>query len=163
MLPTSWLSDKFSAVRKSSDVSSRGISPESWLEDRSKASNWLRFPSRDGIMPVSELCEMLSPCSKTSSPTASGMPPAWMGCASVRRKDLRRHHPPRRTFRRRVRALCLQPPQRVGAADLAFLLLEVHDLAGAALFHRCLASKMFISLAVVESELGCGSVFHVSW
>jgi hypothetical protein len=34
---------------------------------------------------------------------------------------------------------------------------------GAALFHRCLASRMFISLAVVESELGCGSVFHMSW
>jgi hypothetical protein len=34
---------------------------------------------------------------------------------------------------------------------------------GAALFHRCLASRMFISLAVVESKLGYGSVFHVSW
>jgi hypothetical protein len=43
------------------------------------------------------------------------------------------------------------------------LLLEVHCLVGAALFHRCLASRMFISLAVVESKLGCGSVFHMSW
>jgi hypothetical protein len=34
---------------------------------------------------------------------------------------------------------------------------------GATLFHWCLASRMFISLAVVESELGYGSVFHVSW
>jgi hypothetical protein len=40
--------------------------------------------------------------------------------------------------------------------------LEVLGLMGATLFHRCLASRMFISLAVVESELGCGSVFHVS-
>jgi hypothetical protein len=56
-----------------------------------------------------------------------------------------------------------QPPQRSGAADFAFLLLEVHGLVGAALFHRCLASRMFISLAVVESELDCGSIFHVSW
>jgi hypothetical protein len=45
----------------------------------------------------------------------------------------------------------------------AFLLLEAHGLVGAALFHRCLASRMFISLAVVESELGCSSVLHVSW
>jgi hypothetical protein len=34
---------------------------------------------------------------------------------------------------------------------------------GAALFHRCLASRMFIIIAVVESELGRGSVFHMSW
>jgi hypothetical protein len=31
--------------------------------------------------------------------------------------------------------------------------LEELGLVGAALFHRCLASRMFISLAVVESEL----------
>jgi hypothetical protein len=60
-------------------------------------------------------------------------------------------------------SFCLQPPQRVGAADLAFPLLEVHGPVGAALFHRCLASRMFISLAVVESELGRISVFHMSW
>jgi hypothetical protein len=42
-------------------------------------------------------------------------------------------------------------------------MLEVHDLVRAALFHRCLASRMFNSLAVMESELGCGSVFHMSW
>jgi hypothetical protein len=42
-------------------------------------------------------------------------------------------------------------------------MLEVHGLVRAALFHRCLASSMFISLAVMESELGCGSVFHMSW
>jgi hypothetical protein len=34
---------------------------------------------------------------------------------------------------------------------------------GAALFHWCLASRMFISLTVVESELGCGSIFDMSW
>jgi hypothetical protein len=60
-------------------------------------------------------------------------------------------------------SFCLQPPQRVGATDLAFPLLEVHDPVGAALFHRCLALRIFISLAVVGSELGCGSVFHMSW
>jgi hypothetical protein len=60
-------------------------------------------------------------------------------------------------------SFCLQPPQRAGAADLAFPLLEVHGPVGAALFHRCLASRMFISLAVVESELGRGSIFHMSW
>jgi hypothetical protein len=59
-------------------------------------------------------------------------------------------------------ALSLQPPQWVGAADLAFLLLEVHGPVGAALFHRCLALRMFINLAVVESKLGCGSVLHMS-
>jgi hypothetical protein len=84
-------------------------------------------------------------------------------CICVWWKDLRRRPPPRRACRQRVRALCLQSPQRVGAVDLAFLLLEVHGLVGAALFHRCLASRMFISLAVVESELDCGSVFHMSW
>jgi hypothetical protein len=83
-------------------------------------------------------------------------------CISVWRKDLRRCPPPRRTCRWRVCALCLQSPQRVGAVDLAFLLLEVHDLVGAMLFHRCLASRMFTSLAVVESKLGYGSVFHMS-
>jgi hypothetical protein len=34
---------------------------------------------------------------------------------------------------------------------------------GRRFYHRCLASWMFINLAVVESELGCGSVFHMSW
>jgi hypothetical protein len=34
---------------------------------------------------------------------------------------------------------------------------------GAALFHRCLASRMFISLAVVESELSRGSTFYMGW
>jgi hypothetical protein len=34
---------------------------------------------------------------------------------------------------------------------------------GAALFHRCLASRMFISLAVVESELSRGSASHMGW
>jgi hypothetical protein len=56
-------------------------------------------------------------------------------------------------------SFCLQPPQRVGAVDLAFPLLEVQGPVGAVLFHRCLASRMFISLAVVESELGHSSVF----
>jgi hypothetical protein len=40
------------------------------------------------------------------------------------------------------------------------LLLEVHGLVGAALFRRCLASRVFISLAGVESELSCGSIPH---
>jgi hypothetical protein len=61
----------------------------------------------------------------------------------------------------RVRAFC--PPQRVGAAGLVFPLLEVRGLVGAALFHRCLASRMFISLAVVESELSYGSTSHMGW
>jgi hypothetical protein len=60
-------------------------------------------------------------------------------------------------------SFCLQPPQRVGAAGLVFPLLEVRDLVGAALFHRCLASRMFISLAVVESELSHGSTSHMGW
>jgi hypothetical protein len=60
-------------------------------------------------------------------------------------------------------SFCLQPPQRVGAADLAFPLQEVHGPVGAALFHRRLASRMFISLAMVESELGRDFVFHMSW
>jgi hypothetical protein len=60
-------------------------------------------------------------------------------------------------------SFCLQPPQRVGVADLAFPLLEVHGPVGAAHFHRCLASRMFISLAMVESELGRSSISHMSW
>jgi hypothetical protein len=60
-------------------------------------------------------------------------------------------------------SFCLQPPQWVGAADLAFPLLEVHGPVGAALFHRCLASRMFISLTMVESELSRGSAFHMGW
>jgi hypothetical protein len=92
-----------------------------------------------------------------------GAQSARMGCVGVRWKDLCRRLCLRRTHRLGVQALCLQPPQRVGAVDLAFLLLEVQGLVGVALFHRCLASRMFISLAVVESELGCGSVFHMSW
>jgi hypothetical protein len=42
-------------------------------------------------------------------------------------------------------------------------LLEVHGLVGVALFHRCLASRMFISLAVVESELSHGFASHMGW
>jgi hypothetical protein len=34
---------------------------------------------------------------------------------------------------------------------------------GAALFHRCLASRMFINLEVVESELSRGSASHMGW
>jgi hypothetical protein len=34
---------------------------------------------------------------------------------------------------------------------------------GAALFHWCLASRMFISLAVVESELSRGPASHMGW
>jgi hypothetical protein len=53
--------------------------------------------------------------------TQLGAQPAWMGCASVRRKDPCRCLSSRRSRRRRVRALRLQPPQRVVAADLVFL------------------------------------------
>jgi hypothetical protein len=60
-------------------------------------------------------------------------------------------------------SFCLHPPQRAGAANLAFPLVEVRGLMGVAFFHRCLSSRMFISLAPVESELGCGSVLHMSW
>jgi hypothetical protein len=34
---------------------------------------------------------------------------------------------------------------------------------GAALFHRCLASRMFISLAVVGSEMSRGFASHMGW
>jgi hypothetical protein len=34
---------------------------------------------------------------------------------------------------------------------------------GAALFHRCLASRMFISLTVVETELSRGFSSHMGW
>jgi hypothetical protein len=34
---------------------------------------------------------------------------------------------------------------------------------GAVLFYRCLASRMFISLAVVESKLSRGSASHMGW
>jgi hypothetical protein len=34
---------------------------------------------------------------------------------------------------------------------------------GATLFHRCLASRMFISLAVVGSELSHGFASHMGW
>jgi hypothetical protein len=36
-------------------------------------------------------------------------------------------------------------------------------LVGAALFHQCLASRMFISLAVVGSELSRGFASHMGW
>jgi hypothetical protein len=45
-----------------------------------------------------------------------------------------------------------------------FLLLpEEHGLVGMALFRQCSVSRMFISLAEVESELSCGSIFRVSF
>jgi hypothetical protein len=34
---------------------------------------------------------------------------------------------------------------------------------GATLLNQCLASRMFIGLAVVESELSRGSAFHMGW
>jgi hypothetical protein len=43
------------------------------------------------------------------------------------------------------------------------LLLEEHGLEGVALLRQCSVSRMFISLAKVESELGCGSIFRVSF
>jgi hypothetical protein len=43
------------------------------------------------------------------------------GCAGIRRKDLCRRLSSWRSHRRRVRALCLQPPQQAGAADFVFL------------------------------------------
>jgi hypothetical protein len=53
--------------------------------------------------------------------TQLGAPPARMGCADVRREDPCRRLSPRRSHRRGVRALCLQPPLRVGAVELVFL------------------------------------------
>jgi hypothetical protein len=47
--------------------------------------------------------------------------PARMGCAGVQQKDLCRCLSPRRSRRRGVHALRLQPPLRVGTADLVFL------------------------------------------
>jgi hypothetical protein len=51
-----------------------------------------------------------------------------MGCVGVRRKDLCQRLSSRRPHRRRVHALCLQPPQRSSAADFVFL----HAAAGGA-------------------------------
>jgi hypothetical protein len=53
--------------------------------------------------------------------TQLGAQPAWMGCADVRQKDPCRRLSPRRSCCRGVRALRLQPPLRVGVADLVFL------------------------------------------
>jgi hypothetical protein len=44
-----------------------------------------------------------------------------------------------------------------------FPLLEVRGLVGVALFHRCLASRMFISLAVVGSKMSRGFASHMGW
>jgi hypothetical protein len=49
------------------------------------------------------------------------------------------------------------------ATGLVFPLLEVCGLVGAALFHRCLASRMFISLAMVGNELSRGFASHMGW
>jgi hypothetical protein len=82
--------------------------------------------------------------------------------AGVRWKDPRWRLPPQRSRRWGARAFCFL---RDGAADLIFflLLLEEHDLVGVALFRRCSVSRMFISLAVVESELGYSSILRMSW
>jgi hypothetical protein len=53
--------------------------------------------------------------------TQLGAQPARMGCAGIRQKDPCRRLSSRRSHRRGVRALRLQPPLRVGAADLVFL------------------------------------------
>jgi hypothetical protein len=53
--------------------------------------------------------------------TQLGAQPARMGCVGVHRKDPCRRLSPWRSRRRGVRALHLQPPLRVGAADLVFL------------------------------------------
>jgi hypothetical protein len=53
--------------------------------------------------------------------TQLGAQLARMGCAGVRRKDLCWRLSSRRSRRRGVRALRLQPPLRVGATDLVFL------------------------------------------
>ena len=45
-----------------------------------------------------------------------------------------------------------------------FLLLpEEHDLVGVVLFRQCSVSRMLISLAEVDNELSCGSIFRVSF
>jgi hypothetical protein len=108
---------------------------------------------------VSALCRhsLPWPCKFISSmPGLSGCS-TW--CATYL-DGMRRRHPPRRTCRQRARAFC--PPQRVGAVGLVFPLLEVRGLVGATLLHRCLASRMFISLAVVECELSHGSASHMA-
>jgi hypothetical protein len=53
--------------------------------------------------------------------TQLGAQPARMGCAGVCQKDPCRRLSPRRSRRRGVRALRLQPPLRVSTADLIFL------------------------------------------
>jgi hypothetical protein len=53
--------------------------------------------------------------------TQLGAQPAQMGSAGVRRKDPCRRLSSQRSRRRGVRALRLQPPLRVGAANLVFL------------------------------------------
>jgi hypothetical protein len=60
--------------------------------------------------------------------TQLGAQPARMGCAGVRQKDLCRCLSSRRSHRRRVCVLHLQPAQRVGATDFLFL----HAAAGGA-------------------------------
>jgi hypothetical protein len=46
----------------------------------------------------------------------------------------------------------------------SFLLLpEEHSLVGVALFRQCSVSRMFISLAEVESELSCSSIFRMNF
>jgi hypothetical protein len=53
--------------------------------------------------------------------TQLGAQPAQMGCGGVCWKDPCWCLSPWRSCRRGVRALCLQPPLRVGATDLVFL------------------------------------------
>jgi hypothetical protein len=53
--------------------------------------------------------------------TQLGARPTRMGCVGVHRKDLCRRLCPRQTHRWGVHALCLQPPQRSGAAESVFL------------------------------------------
>jgi hypothetical protein len=87
-----------------------------------------------------------------------------MGCIGIQWKDLHRRHPPGELAAREFVLLVFILPSGLVALSLPFLpLLDVHGLVGAALFHRCLASRMFISLAPVESDLGCGSFLHTSW
>jgi hypothetical protein len=116
-----------------------------------------------------------------------GAQPARMGCAGVRRKDLCRRLCSRRPHRRGVHALCLQPPQRSGAADFVFLRaaaggawpptsthyallhpsgghhrLPPQDVRGGDIpsrfFLQHSGGRMFTSLVKVDSGLSSGSI-----
>jgi hypothetical protein len=119
--------------------------------------------------------------------TQLGAQPARMGSTGVRRKDPCRCLSSQQSRRRRVCVLHLQPPQRVGAADLVFLRAAVggawpptsalhallhpsgshhrlppQDVRGgdtpSRFFLQYSEGRMFTSLVKAGSELSCGSM-----